>query len=301
MKKSFILLGLVTCIVLFISCANASSSSNNDGKSTQDTNTDNDTDNGKKFSQFELHFRTMENNDFYETDIGEYLVFFEGIEQIKGIITPVDYKEVNGTMVNAYLNNPTEYTTEFYVEDKLASQRLNLKKQNDGTYTFDINTDNIVDGSLKKYEIRFKHKGDTKVNTGTINKNVTIVDPYYSKYSTQCDVNFLKTRKKMIIEESHFKDSSNVQTYSPDNDGNYLITVYYRGVDINNLEVNSNNNYQLQILNDTIIHDSSNNINKINVKVIEINHIDWSDSWMDSYSLGLICDGYYEEFDLKVK
>lgn len=299
MKKRFLFLGLVTCLAMFISCANAaSSSSDNDGKSTQDNNTDN----GKKFSQFDLRFRTMENNDFYETDTGNHLIFYEGITKIKGIIIPVDNQEVNGTMVNAYLNNPSEYTTEFYVEDKLASQRLNLKKQNDGTYTFDIDTDTLVNGSLKKYEIRYKHKGDTKVNTGTISTNVTIVEPYYSKYSTQCGGNFLKTRKKMIIEESHFKDSSNIQTYLPDNDGNYLITVYYRGVDINNIEVDTDYyNYQLQILNDTIIYDSSNNINKINVKVIEINPIDWSGSLEDSYSLGLICDGYYEEFDLKVK
>lgn len=289
MKKRFLFLGLVTCLAMFISCANASSSSNNE----ENNQPENTTDNGKKITQFDLHFRTMENDDFYETEIGNNLVFYEGITQIKGVIVPVDYQNVNGTMVNAYLNNTSEYTTEFYAEDKLASQRLTLVKQNDGTYTFDINTDNLVNGSLKKYEIRYKHKGETQVNSILKNVNVSILGINSSKRTNLCYLGFQKTRKKMLMEESKFINNFNVKNYFPDNDGNYLITVYYRGININNLEVEWDNDYQLQILNNTFINDSTNNINKINVKIITINN-----NITDTYQLDLICDGYSDFFNL---
>ena len=283
MKKRFIFLGLVTCLTLLISCANAaSSSSDNDGKSTQDNNTDN----GKKFSQFELRFRTMENNDFYETETGNEIVFYNGITKIKGIIIPVDYQEVNGTMVNAYLNNPTEYTTEFYVEDKLASQRLNIEKQNNGTYTFDINTDTLVNGTLKKYEIRYKHKGETEVNSELKNVNISVLPINLSKNNFNCNQYFRKTRKKLIIEKNHYLNGVDGEPYHKDNDGNYVVNIYYRGVNINNITSNDLN-FETELVTNSIINDNQNNISTINIKVKPVN---FTVTGLEQVTL--VCDDY---------
>lgn len=282
MKKRFLFLGLVTCLAMFISCANASSSSKNE----ENNQPENTTDNGKKITQFDLHFRTMENDDFYETEIGNNLVFYEGITQIKGVIVPVNYQNVNGTMVNAYLNNPSEYTTEFYAEDKLASQRLTLVKQNDGTYTFDIDTDTLVNGSLKKYEIRYKHKGETEVNSELKNVNISVLSINLSKHNFNCNQYFRKTRKKFIIEKNHYLNGVDGEPYHKDNDGNYIVSIYYRGVNINNISSNDLF-FETELITNSIINDNQNNISKINLKVKPVNH-----TVTELEQVTLVCDDY---------
>lgn len=282
MKKRFLILGLIVSLCILVSCQNPSSGSSNDN---------NQTDNSKKFDMFDLHFITMENDDFYETTIGKDLIFYEGITQIKGVIVPLDFSsdktDANGKFVNEYLENPDEYTTEFYVEDRYSSKTLSLEKQSDGTYTFDVDVDSLVNNSTRKYEIRYWQKNNNTVNSVIKNVSVSILSLAASKDYSDCNQYYRNTRKVLLIEKNHYLNGVSGNPYSKDADGNYKATLYYRGIDINNLEVQYNSFFNVEIIPNTIKNDIKNNIFTIDVKIKPDSY-----TVTDIECVYLSCDGY---------
>lgn len=298
MKKIFFILSLMISLCIIVSCANGSSSTSKEEEKERDYSC----------SVRIVNMIAQENDDFYETEKCS-LRFYEGIKKIKAIIRVQIFdntQDENGKMINWFITKP-ELLEGFYVKDVYGASNPVLTKNTDGTYSFEIDTEQLTNGSTRKYEYRFKVKGEEYNQSDTFNVKI------YSKEKLKlADIEdyttFGKTRKKFISTQKRFEDKSFQSSKYPvqsiiNTDGDIIIPVCYRGININNIkaEYDYSNDCSVTVL-DTPVWDSENLLYKVNIKIEHgtnnFNEFLEYDGHFGTNNMELQCDEYKDSFEI---